>query len=123
MKKRTKKAIISRRTSPRKTPLQDKRHSPRPFKFSPKIMDDDEEGPPPDQKPSAPLPPKRTIKLTISENKDDQPVSKASPQSFGDKLSDEQADISLTIPLGKDKKRFQAALQEVFENYADLSSL
>jgi hypothetical protein len=71
---------------------------------------DDEES---SARPPVPLAPKKTIKLTITELKDDQPITKVTQQDFGGKLSLEQADISLTTPLGKDKKRFQAAFQEV----------
>lgn len=118
MKKRTKKAVIvPRRSSPRKTPIRDRQLSPKLPKVIPMIVDGEVDG----AKPLPPLAPKKTIKLTITELKDDQPIAKVTKQDFGGKLSLDQADISLTTPLGKDKKRFQAALQEVKMNHANLA--
>lgn len=64
---------------------------------------------------SPPRPKNKAIKLVMEEREDLQLLPKGYEKQhrYGGRLTDDQADISLGIPLVKDRRRFQAAQHEV----------
>lgn len=63
---------------------------------------------------SPPRPKSKSIKLVMEEREDLQLLPKGYERQhrYGGRLTDDQADISLTTPLVKDRRRFQAAQHE-----------